>query len=69
MAKNQKPNLCVSRAPPSLFAHIALFFQTMHCEEIPPSHPPQPGRKGCFLLLVFYWAMKHFFIFTLKSYL
>jgi hypothetical protein len=34
MAKNQKLNLCVSRVPPSLFAHTALLFQTMHCEEI-----------------------------------
>jgi hypothetical protein len=34
MAKKQKLNLCVSRVPPSLFAHTALLFQTMHCEEI-----------------------------------
>ena len=34
MVKNQKLNSCVSRPPLSLFAHIALLFQTMHCEEI-----------------------------------
>lgn len=34
MVKNQKLNSCVSRPPLSLFAHVALLFQTMHCEEI-----------------------------------
>lgn len=41
------------RAPPSLFAHIALLFQTMHCEEI-----FFPGRKGRSLLLVLYRAVE-----------
>lgn len=32
--RKPKTKFMVSRAPPSLFAHIALWFQTMHCEEI-----------------------------------